>query len=811
MVSTSQTSRNGLFCSRLRYGVGKETTLKTSGIVAVTVAAAAALSVVAEAVVFAAVLDLSTAKLTINEQGVATAIVFSDGVQWPSSGSPSFSILAKGQPHPPKSIAVDGDRWTVRYANGVTAEFQVTCGQGFAIFRLNKLEPRDGITHFWLFNLAHPDGAHVINVLNAGTKDGHFVAVMSAEPNVYAVNDAPKNLLRVETSAQHGIEPVVFGVIACLEADRFDAIERFQVAAGIPSPRPGGVWSKKSPWCKQSYLLLTRFRESEFDEALAIARRGGFSTILLEQHTWSLGMGHYQTDPERFPDGLVGLKRTLQRFKDAGFRVGLHCLPTLIYPPDPYLTPVPDPRLLTGVSTTLAADIDAQTTILPVEDAPVKFPVADRFGYGPGDLLRVGDELIFYYKLSLEPPFGIAECIRGYYGTKPAAHKKGDRVVNLIRKFNTPVIDMDTSLLDEVAGHFAKVANTCGIDMIYFDGSELVQGDHRYYVSRLHKVFYDKLENKNTFLQASTLNHYSWHLMARHASADGHGDLKGYFEQRSHGVESRGRDVIPQDIGWYYGYDVNATPDEYEYILGATIGYDSSMSFQVSCEAAANHPFTGEILDLIARYEKLRLSGRVSEVMRQRLRIDPALQGKKTPEDRAKLLDRRRDYRLVGPEGHEYFQRLVYEPWREMKTHEAKNAAWTVRVAEPHTRIGVQIHAQTGPGLDNQTLVDPFVEVGGKRWEWKGELRTGQYVFFWPDEPVTRYGLPLKQPERLPENAAAVMLPVGEHTVRFGCRGASQVPVRVRVTLQPPERHPIPERSYLPTSVRSIRFRRDHG
>ena len=747
-------------------------------------------NIIGEAVVLAASLDLSTAKLTIDERGVATSLTFSDGAQWPSAGQPAFSILAGGQSHRPKSIAVDGDRWTVRFTNGVTAEFRVTCGQGFAVFRLNKLEPRDGITHFWLFNLAMPDGAHIMNMINAGTKDGHFVAIMAAEPNVAAVWDESTNRLRVETSAKHGIEPAAFGVIACPEADRFEAIARFEVAAGLPSPRPGGVWGKKSPWVKQSYFFLHDFRESQFDEALAMARRSGLSMILFDQASWALGSGHYQINRERFPDGLEGLKQTLQRFKDAGFRVGLHLLPTLIYPPDPYLVPVPDPRLVTGTSATLAADIDAQATILPLEAAPKKFPVED-CGYGRGDVLRVGDELIFYGDLSLEPPFGFVECRRGHFGTKPSAHKKGDRVVHLVRAFGKPMIDMDTSLLDEVAGHFAKVANTCDIDMIYYDGSCLLQGDHRYYIARLHKTFYDKLQNKDMLLQASNLNHYSWHMMSRHASADGHGDLKGYLEERSGWMERCLRDVIPQDIGWYKVYDVNSTPDQYEYVLGATIGYDSSMSFQMSCDATAKHPFTGEILDLIARYEKLRLSGRVSETMRQRLRIDSVLAGNKTPADRAKLLDRRREYRLMGPEGHEYFQRLVCEPWHEMKTSEAKNAAWTVRVSDPQTRIGVQIHAQTGPGLDNQTLVDPFVEVGGKRWEWKGELRAGQYVFFWPGEPVTRYGLPLKQPERLPENAASVTLPVGEHTVRFGCRGSSQMPVRVRVTLQPPERHAV--------------------
>jgi hypothetical protein len=784
---------------------------------------------------------------------------------------------------------------------------------------------------------------------------------------------SPIVLLGVETASSHGLEPASFGVIACPEAEYLDAVERFELAAGLPSPRPGGVWNKKSPWIKRSYFFLTDFRESQFDEALAIARRGGFDMILLGQESWSQGTGHYQINRDRFPDGLEGLKRTFQRFRDAGFRIGLHFLGPSIYPPDPYLVPVPDPRLVKGATATLAADIDAKASFLPIETPPEKFPKDDGGYEGDGTVLQVGDELIWYGKRSTEKPFGFAECRRGHLGTKVAAHQKGEQVSHLVRSYGYHMFDMDTTLLDEVAGHFAKVANACGIEMIYFDGSERLQGDHWYYNARLHKAFYDRLANKNILLQASSFSPYSWHILARSASADGHGDLKGYLDERSGWFGSFNRDGMPLDIGWYYGYDPMSTPDQYEYILGATIGYDSSMSFQVSCGAAARHPFTGEILDLIARYEKLRLSGRVPEEMRKRLRIDSVLAGIKKSDERAKLLDRRREYRLLAPEGHQYFQRVAYEPWHEIKSADAQQMNWTVRVTEPQTRIGVQIHAQPGPWLDagpayraadaallesfddlaaytrgpkphrdvqviehgqagstspavtqrfeirednpregkryalytaesgnagvggwsvvgksfdppldlswhkgigfwlrgdgrggsfklqltdgrgatdyyvandftgwryqqlrrpekdpidyakvrtlmfyynglpgktsiacgiddvkalrtldEQVLTDPYVEIGGKRWEWKGRLGTGQYVFFWPDEPITRYGLPLEQPEKTREKAASVVLTPGEYPIRFGCRGTPALPVRVRVTFQTPERHEIP-------------------
>ncbi len=740
----------------------------------------------------AATLDLASAKLTINEQGIAS-LAFADGTQWPASKLPAFTIDIAGQKHSPKTVEIAGDLCTVRFDNNVTAQFRVTTGQGFVVFRLVKIEPREGIVYFDLFSLAAPAGVRVLGTINAGVKDGRFAALMAAEPNVGASWDGSE--FHVGTMAKHGIEPAAFGIIACPEAQRFEAIARFEVAAGLPSPRLDGVWNKQSPRIKQSYFFLTDFRESQFDEALAIAKRGGFSTILLGQESWTVGTGHYQINRERYPEGLDGFKRTLQKFKDAGFRVGLHLLGASVYPPDTYLTPTPDPRLFKGVSAGLAADIDEKATTLPLDIAPKDFPAEDGGYEGTGTVLRIGDELINYGKRSLEAPFGFVQCQRGHLGTKVAAHKKGDRVFHLERAYGYHLHDMDTTLTDEIAGHFAAVANACGIDMIYFDGSEWLQGknagsEHWYYNSRLIKAFYDKLQNKNTLIQASSFSHYSWHILARTASADGHGDLKGYLNERSGWFEPCTRDVMPLDIGWYYGYDPNSTPDQYEYILGATIGYDSSMSFQVSCAAAANHPFTGEILDLIARYEKLRLSGRVPQDMRKRFHIDPILAGKK-PEQQGPLLDRYKEYRLLGPAGHEVFQRVVYSPWHEMKPAEAQNATWKVRISDPQTRVGVQIHARSEAGGD-KTLVDPFVEIDGQRWQWKGELRAGQYVFFWPDEPIARYGLPLKQPERLTTNAAAGKLPVGEHTVRFGCQGTAQTPVRVRVTLQPPERHAIP-------------------
>ena len=801
-----------------------------------------------------------------------------------------------------------------------------------------------------------------------GAEEGVLLEDFEPESSYWQVQSTA---LAVETLARYGLQPARFGVIACPQEDFMTVMERFEAAAGLPSPKPGGVWNKISPWVKRSYLFITSFKESQFEPVLALAKRGGFDMILMGQESWAKATGHYEINTENFPGGLDSLAATLKRFRQEGFHAGLHFLGPSIYPPDPYLTPVPDPRLVRDASAVLAADIDATTNLLPTETVPADFPAEDGGYLGDGTVVQIDDELLAYGGRSLEPPFGLLQCSRGILGTAAAPHAKGQAVRHLKRSYGYFLFDMDTTLLDEVSSNFARVANACDIDMVYFDGSERLQGEHWYYNARLHKAFFDKLARKDILLQASSYSHYSWHILARSASADGHGDLKGYLDERSPAFDAFKRIGLPLDIGWYYGYDTSCTPDMYEYILGATIGYDSSMSFQVSLDAASRHPFTGEILDLIARYERLRLSGKVPEEMRARLRVAPELSGVSDPEKRAQLRGARQEYRLLEQEGQAAFQRVIYEPWQEITS--AGEQHWEFTVPQGPALAGVQIHVQPGPwlaagpsyhgpeavllesfdtlapyvktgdgggevldlpngasgstlegvsqritisetdvreggrcavytaesaldaasgwsvfgkqfappldlsahraigfwfrgdgkggqfklqlldgtkaadfyvandyagwryhqlvrpeadpidysqvrtlnfyynglpahtavscaiddvkalaGVDAQTLTDPWLEIDGKRLAWTGTLQAGQYLFLWPGEPSRCYGPAFVEPTSGEASLPVIALPEGTHTATFGHAGNLAASLRVRVTLQPPERYDIP-------------------
>lgn len=63
----------------------------------------------------------------------------------------------------------------------------------------------------------------------------------------------------------------------------------------------------------------------------------------------------------------------------------------------------------------------------------------------------------------------------------------------------------------------------------------------------------------------------------------------------------------------------------------------------------------------------------------------------------------------------------------------------------------------------------------------------------WPGEAARRYGLPHSDDDSaVSTTLMQIALPAGEHTVRFGCAGDLLMPIRVRWTLQPAERHALP-------------------
>ena len=68
-----------------------------------------------------------------------------------------------------------------------------------------------------------------------------------------------------------------------------------------------------------------------------------------DEHGW-----HFDLN-DRFPSGREGLRDVVERAEARGIHVGVHTLSNFITTNDPYVTPVPDPRLARVGSSRLAA------------------------------------------------------------------------------------------------------------------------------------------------------------------------------------------------------------------------------------------------------------------------------------------------------------------------------------------------------------------------------------------------------------------------------------------------------------------------
>ena len=138
--------------------------------------------------------------------------------------------------------------------------------------------------------------------------------------------------------------------------------------------------------------------------------------------------GHFELYKGEFPNGVAGLKNCVDKAEAQGVMLGTHFLSNFITTNDPYVTPVPDPRLAKVGSSTLTQDIEASTNEIVIASP-------DFFNQMENNNLKtvqIGDELIRYGKVSEKAPWTLMDCQRGAYGTKATAHPADSKIAKLM-------------------------------------------------------------------------------------------------------------------------------------------------------------------------------------------------------------------------------------------------------------------------------------------------------------------------------------------------------------------------------------------
>lgn len=403
-------------------------------------------------------------------------------------------------------------------------------------------------------------------------------------------------------------------LLGCAANDALKRVGQIEMAEGLPHPEFDGVWAKESDEPGRSYLI-TSFSEKTVDEWLGYAKQANLACLYHSGpfRSW----GHYELNPRFFPNGIDGMRMCVKKAEKLGIRIGVHTLTNFINTNDPYVTPIPDPRLAKTGTSRLVEDIDDSADQIPVA-SPEYF---DNTNANWLRTVMVGEELIRYGAVSENEPWKLLDCQRGAFGTRPAPHAKGEEVAKLLDhpyKVFFPNYDMQ----HEIAIRLAELFNKTGITHFDFDGHEgcWASGQGDFAVEMFAKVFYDHLE-RPVFNGSSNSKPYYWHIntAVNWGEPWGAGFREGMPEYRFNNQPLLERNYMPNMLGWFQ-MRPETTLADMEWMLARGAGYNAGFALATDTRSVRKNPQTGAILDAIRVWEEARDSGVFTDEQRERLK-----------------------------------------------------------------------------------------------------------------------------------------------------------------------------------------------
>lgn len=538
--------------------------------------------------------------------------------------------------------SLDGQRLTVGLADCDTRlVYAVATADDWIVFRLEGVSGARP-SHVTLARLGVAITERVGSCLGAAWNDRYAVCLRGANLQTSGHASRAPGYSLLATTTQDAPGPKLEGSAAALvgapPAELPAILGRLARAYDAPRNEADGLASRHHPMARQSYWFLG-FGEKDADKVIDYCRRAGVRQVMLSCGSWCRSVGHFTFNTALYPDGMESLRRTVARLHEQGILVGMHTFASKVSKTDPYVTPVPDRRFWVDMSATLAEDVGAQAGAIRARDDLSQWPGSPvcRQKVWEGHVTKhqeviLDDEIVRYERIGPEGTWDtFLGCQRGAYGTRAAGHKAGTacRHYAVDGCINGYLIDLDTSLFEEVASRIAEIFNACGFDMVYFDGSEDV--DRRrfnYYASKAHAVPLSKFRKRPVIHQGGGFTHELWHSFTRDNTVDQYpgtylahllagGTLgqwptcKDHIDRSVRGLIACEDNMTPGELGWFGinpasgNYD-GLQYDEIEYLMCRSLAYDAPVSLQTSFASMERHPLTPDILEIVRLYEQAR-------------------------------------------------------------------------------------------------------------------------------------------------------------------------------------------------------------
>ncbi len=532
------------------------------------------------------------------------------------------------------------------------------------------------------------------------------VSLLATDVSTY-VDDDPENgfhIMRAGSMRDVRLNHTGAALLVTSTDKLLDCIDQVEKDFGLPR----GVESRRDNKCMYSYYECRNVTPENIDEHIRFARIGGFRMMVIYYTDFASTMGHFLWRKE-YPGGMKDLKYITNKIRKAGMIPGFHIHYNKAQINDPYVTPVPDPRLNLRKIFTLAEPLKDTSTIITVEENPLDITL-----YEGRRLLKAGNEIIEYSAYTTKSPYQFTGCKRGYLNTQSSDYPKGYKV-GLLDVDNWPIFirfDQRTSIQKEVAKKIEVFVKEAGFRFIYFDGAEDVNRPYWYNVSLSMDKVYAILEPKPLFCEGACKTHFNWHILSRGNAFDTfipeeikEAVNKRYIPAAIYNAEN----FTGVNFGWikYTPPGTGTTgiqPDMISYIASHAAGWDCPLSLLGDIDNFKTHPRTKDNLSVFRNWENAKLSGYFSKEQKKEM--------KKPGKEFILLTDKKGKYEL-----HEC-HRIKDIPLKNIRAYlfEKDGRKW---VRYWHTSGEVQL----------KLLVDPsHVIFYGNKMEKKEVPRSKEYV-----------------------------------------------------------------------------------
>lgn len=302
------------------------------------------------------------------------------------------------------------------------------------------------------------------------------------------------------------------------DPDGDETLLRIWVNEKLPHPKVEGEWTldRARAWvadwqrtfADRSQMILEGEDLDELRAALPWAEKAKIKEIYLFTQTWRTdnfwpgSNGNVHVNRKVFPNGEDDLRAFSEFVRAKGMRLNLHYVSGGLGRTDPtYVGSKPDRRLANWIQGTLARPSGADDTDLAFQpptgaDYPPELPHFFEHNH-----VRIEDEIVRVgsFEKAADGTWLLKKCQRGQFLTKKAAHAAGADAAGLVVAYGQNYVpDNDSTLLDEVAGNYAKLINACGISTTEYDGAEIHCYNGRWGYLKFATKVYERLDHPVT-------------------------------------------------------------------------------------------------------------------------------------------------------------------------------------------------------------------------------------------------------------------------------------------------------------------------